>query len=212
MGPNIQNRFDNIAKSKTFKNIVKTFDLTRKSVLDIGCSYGEFLVHFGKGSVGVTIDKGEVEYGKSKGLDIRVGNIESKSFVLEEKFDAIFANNIIEHLFSPHEFLIKIKKYLKPEGFIILGVPCVPKFVSLLHFSKFRGSMAVSHINFFTRNTLIKTVESAGFDVKEVRGFRLNDNLFDHLLDFIYPHFYVMAVPKKDFEYSDKILRELAGY
>jgi len=127
---NIEKRFENVSKSKTFGNIVKTFDLDKKSVLDIGCSYGEFLVHFGPKSVGITIVKEEVEYGKSKDLDIRLGNIESSDFNLEKKFDVIFANNIFEHLYSPHNFLCEIKKYLRPEGILILGVPCIPKIVS----------------------------------------------------------------------------------
>lgn len=208
----IENRFENVGKSKTFRNIVESFDLGQKSVLDIGCSYGEFLVHFGEGSVGITITPDEAGYAKTKGLDVRAGNIELESFVLEEKFDVVFANNIIEHLFSPHQFLIKIKRYLKSEGFIILGVPCIPKIVSLLNFNKFRGSLASQHINFFTKTTLIKTIESAGFEVKEIRGFHINNKILDHLLDFIYPHFYLVAKPKKDFQYSEKKLSELAGY
>ena len=212
MDPKIEIRFKNTDKSKTFRNIVNTFDLDKKSVLDIGCSFGEFLIHFGKNSVGVTITKDEVEYGKKKGLDIRYGNIESDDFVLNEKFDAIFANNLFEHLYSPHNFLCKIKKYLKPDGILILGVPCIPKIVSLWHINKFRGSLAGAHINFFTRDTLVKTVERGGYNPITVRGFHFANKIIDHLLDTIYPHFYVVATPDFDFKYSEKRMKELVGY
>jgi len=162
MDPKIEKRFENTSKSRTFSSIVRIFDLDKKAVLDIGCSFGEFFARFGKGSTGITITKDEVAYGKNKGLDIRYGNIESDDFILEEKYDAIFANNLFEHLYSPHNFLCKIKKYLKPNGILILGVPCIPKIVSLLHINKFRGSLAGAHINFFTRDTLIKTAERGG--------------------------------------------------
>ena len=208
----INERCARVSASKTFNTIVNAFDLGKKSVLDIGCSYGEFLMHFGAHSVGISISKDEVAYGNEKGLDIRYGNIESDSFVLEEKFDVIFANNIFEHLQSPHAFLLNIKKYMNSEGILILGVPCIPKIVSLLHAKKFRGSLADAHINFFTRDTLMKTVESAGYKIIEARGFRFANTIIDHSLDPIYPHFYVVASPLPNFTYSEKKKREMAGY
>jgi len=208
----IEQRFTNSAKSKTFRNIVNRFDLSRKAVLDIGCSYGELLAHFGKGSVGITISKDEAEYGKAKGLDVRYGNIESDTFILNEKFDVIYANNLFEHLLSPHQFLVRIKKYLKPGGILILGVPCIPKIVLLLHLKKFRGSLALAHINFFSKETLVRTVEKAGWKPATVRGFHFLNSITDRLLNPIYPHFYVVAEPDPNFQYSEKRLRELAGY
>lgn len=212
MNSDIEKRFKNTAKSKTFRNIVKTFDLDKKSVLDIGCSFGEFLIHFGEKSVGITIAQDEAEYGKNKGLDIRQGNIESDSFTLNEKFEVIFSNNLLEHLYSPHEFLHRIKKYLAPNGMLLLGVPCIPKITSLLHVHKFRGSLAEAHINFFTLDTLRKTVERAGYDIADIRGFRFANRMIDHLPDSIYPHLYVIAKPQPGFKYTEKRMRELAGY
>jgi len=170
------------------------------------------LAHFGKGSVGITISKDEAEYGKAKGLDVRYGNIESDTFILNEKFDVIYANNLFEHLLSPHQFLVRIKKYLKPGGILILGVPCIPKIVLLLHLKKFRGSLALAHINFFSKETLVRTVEKAGWKPATVRGFHFLNSITDRLLNPIYPHFYVVAEPDPNFQYSEKRLRELAGY
>ena len=196
----IEKRFENVSKSKTFNNIILNFDLDKKSVLDLGCSFGEFLIHFGSNSLGVTITKEEVEYGKNIGLDIIYGNIESEDFILEKKFDVIFANNLFEHLYAPHDFLCKINKYLNPNGILILGVPCIPKVVSLLYINKFRGSLASSHINFFTRDTLVKTIERAGWNIEMTRGFHFLNKFIDYLLNPIYPHFYVIAstIKRKD--------------
>lgn len=208
----IKKRFTNISASQTFRNIINTFTLDKKSVLDIGCSYGEFLAHFGPGSVGVTITQDEVDYGKRNNLDIRYGNIEDPSFVLDLKFDVIFANNIFEHLYSPHQFLIDIKKYLKEDGVLILGVPCMPIITPLVHLKKFRGALAKAHINFFTKSTLVKTVERGGWIPQSTRGYHFTNPLIDHCLDPIYPHFYVAARLERDFKYSDKRMKELAGY
>lgn len=212
MDPIIERRFENVSHSKTFKNIVSIFGLDKKSVLDIGCSYGEFLSHFGEGSVGITIIKDEVEYGRQKGLDIRYGNVESEDFTLEEKFDVVFANNIFEHLYSPHSFLCNVRNFLKPGGVLILGVPSIPKIVFLLRVRKFRGSLAGAHINFFTRDTLAKTVEKGGWHLHMIRGFHFKHAVIDRLLDAIYPHFYAVATIDPDFSYSKKRMRELVGY
>ncbi len=212
MDPKIEERFKNIARSKTLKNIVTAFGLDKKAVLDLGCSYGEFLIHFGSGSVGVTLSKEEAEYGKKKGLDIRYGNIELDDFISEEKFDVLFANNVFEHLYSPHHFLCAIKKYLKSDGMLILGVPCIPAIFPLLRLKKFRGSLAVSHINFFTRATLIKTAERGGWKPITIRGFHFSQAIIDRLFDLAYPHFYVVAVPDPDFTYAEKRMKELIGY
>jgi len=199
MNQSTELRFKNQAKSKVFNNIIDIFRLNKKSVLDIGCSNGEFLTHFGGNSLGITISQDEVDYGKSKGLNIKYGNIEYDDLnIPENSFDVIFANNLLEHLYSPHNFLNKIKKYLKKDGFLILGVPCVPELRCLLNLKKFRGSLAVSHINFFNRHTLIKTVEKSGWNILGVRGFRFKNRTIDHLLDPVYPHFYVIAKVDND--------------
>ena len=213
MNRDIELRFKNQAKSKVFNNIINIFRLDKKSVLDIGCSYGEFLTHFGKNSLGITIIQDEVDYGKSKGLNIQYGNIEYDNLnIPENSFDVIFANNVLEHLYSPHNFLNKIKKYLKKNALLILGVPCIPMIRYLLKFNKFKGSLAVSHINFFNKYTLIKTVEKSGWDIIDVRGFYFKNKVIDHFLDIIYPHFYVVARVNYDFKYHEKRMKELIGY
>jgi len=212
MNSKIEKRFEDTLKSKTFKNIIRIFNLDKKQVLDIGCSFGEFVVHFGEGSTGITITQEEAIYGKKRGLDIRCGNIESDDFILEKKYNVVFANNLFEHLYSPHNFLCKIKTYLKPGGILILGVPCVPKITSLLKIKKFRGSLADAHINFFTRYTLIKTVERGGWKLITTRGFHFTNKIIDYLFNLIYPHLYVVAIPDPDFKYPKKRIKELVGY
>ena len=209
----IEARYKKQARSKTLGNIIKKFGLNKKSVLDIGCSYGEHLVHFGPESLGVSISKEEVEYAKLKGLNIIYGNIESVDLdIPQNNFDVIFANNIIEHLYSPHNFLCKIKKYLKPDGLLILGVPCIPKITWLLKIKKFRGCLAPPHINFFTKDTSRKTVERAGWDIIELRYFRFYNRAIDNLFNPVFPQFYAVAKINPDFKYPERRVSELMGY
>lgn len=207
----IEKRFSAVARSRTFKHIIATYTLDTKSVLDIGCSYGEHLSHFGPGSTGLTISAEEAQYGTQKGLDIREGNIE-EGFDSGATYDAIYSSNLLEHLYSPHDFLFKARNYLKEDGVLVLGVPCVPFPSFLMRIKKFRGALATNHINFFTGTTLRLTAERAGWRVRTVRGFRFHSPILDALFSPIYPHLYVIAEPIKNFEYSEKRKRELAGY
>lgn len=207
----LEKRTANVAKSRTFNNLIKEYDLGNKKVLDIGCSYGEFLAKFGKDSLGITVSQKEVDWGEYKGLNIKIGNVE-EDFDTEEKFDAIFANNIFEHMLAPHLFLLKIKKYLKEDGILILGVPCVPYIQPLVYLRQFAGSLSPAHVNFFNRYTLQLSVAYGGWKVSKNSGFYFTNKILDYLFNFICPHFYVTAKVDKDFKYDGKRLLELVGY
>ncbi|HEX8994089.1 MAG TPA: class I SAM-dependent methyltransferase [Candidatus Paceibacterota bacterium] len=207
----VERRFLNVSNSKTFRNIGDAFELKKKMVLDIGCSYGEHLAHFGKESTGITINPTESEIGKARGLDVRLGNAEER-LPINRTYDAIYCSNLLEHLHGPHRFLHDIRSALKPDGILILGVPVIPSPSTLMRLRKFRGALANSHINFFTANSLRLTVERAGWSVETVRGFRVRNAPADRLIRWLYPHLYVVATPIADFEYSAKRKLELAGY
>lgn len=207
----IKRRFSAVARSVTFKNIVDTHELGKKAVLDIGSAYGEHLVHFGPGSTGLTVSPEEVAYGKQQGLDTRLGNIE-EGFNPGKKYDAIFCNNLLEHLLSPHQFLVSARAFLKNDGALILGVPCIPFPSLLMKLKWFRGALATNHINFFTTRTLRLTAERAGWNIHTIRGFHFKAPLLDRMFLSAYPHLYIIATPDPSFTYSEKRKRELAGY
>jgi SAM-dependent methyltransferase len=196
-------QFAIVSRSRTFRNIVKHFALGEKSVLDVGCSYGEYTAHFGLKSVGITTNPREVEIGLKRGLDVRLGNAEHLEAIgLPNSFDFIWANNLFEHLLAPHAFLMNLRRVGKTETVLLLGVPVLPfpYFLTLLR--KFRGAFHDSHINFYSWRTLKLTVEAAGWSTKDVRPFICPVRLLDRLLLFIAPHVYVVATKDLSFAYS----------
>lgn len=208
----IQKRFEVVSRSKTFNRIVKEFDLGNKKVLDIGCGYGEHLAHFGVGSAGITITKTELDYTQKRGLNVFYGDAEAiERLYLDSDFDAIWANNFFEHILSPHTFLMKLKKFSQNNTLLILGVPVIPAPICLTKLEKFRGALAVSHINFFTKDTLKLNVERAGWRVKDLRSFVFSNRFFDNPFSFIAPHLYVIAEDNADFKYHDKKITEWGG-
>jgi SAM-dependent methyltransferase len=204
--------FKKIDGSTTFRNICDLFGLRNKKVLDIGCGHGQYLKHFGKGSIGVTTANDEVIFGKQNGLDIVFGNAEYLGETnFNTEFEAFWANNLFEHLLSPHAFLMNLKKTAKDDALVILGVPVVPKIVSFLNMKWWRGPLASNHVNFFTHTTLRLTVEYAGWKVLAVRPFIFKNRLLDTIVRPFAPHMYVVAKNRPDFQYPPKKVHEWEG-
>jgi SAM-dependent methyltransferase len=204
-------RFKPVQRSKTFNRILDILGLRTKKVFDMGCGYGEYLVHFGEGSMGITTTVAEVEYGKQRDIDIIQGNVElidQLGALKDQHFEAMWANNLFEHLLSPHAYLIKLKLISTDDALLVLGVPVVPRIASLMKLGKFRGALAGAHINFFTRETLSLTVARAGWHVRSVRPFVFSNYTLDMLASFFAPHLYVVAENDSSFTYPTKKLKE----
>lgn len=207
---NPKDRHAQVMRSQTFKHIAEACDLQNKRVLDLGCGYGEYMQRCGQGSVGITTTMAEVEYGKVNNIDIRQGNVELLSDCIssDERFDAFWANNLFEHLLSPHAFLVNMKAYAREDALLVLGVPMVPKIESLMRLRKFRGALASPHVSFFTKKTFELTVRFAGWDVIDNRGFVLPVPTIDRLVSPIIPHLYLIAKNNPNYRYPKKKLNE----
>lgn len=201
-----------VTQSRSFRLILSALGLEKERVLDVGCGYGEYLAHFGPGSVGITTTSREVAYGAHAGFDIRMGNAEAlASLELPALFDAVWANNLFEHLLSPHAFLMELKAVLKPGGRLVLGVPITLAAPMLVRLARFRGALASNHIGFYTRHTLRVTVERAGWKVVAIRPFVFRNALLDRLCAPFAPHLYLVAENDTSFAYPEKKRNEWRG-
>lgn len=205
-------RHDAVAQSRTFRNVKQQLQLGSKRVLDAGCGFGEYLTHFGPGSLGITTTPEEVAYAKEHGLAVNQGNIERlRDATSEELFDVVWANNVFEHLLSPHSFLMQMKKQVHADGLCVLGVPVVPWAAALTRLRWFRGALASNHINFFTMMTLRLTAERAGWSVVDCRPFYVRTRVFDRLFAPCAPHLYLVLRNDPSFVYPKKKIKEWQG-
>lgn len=90
--------------------------------LDVGCGSKPYEKYFSASEyVGLEIET-TIHQTKNK-ADIFY---DGKSFPLEsESFDSVVSNQVLEHVFEPHEFLREIHRVLKPKGKLLLTIPFV---------------------------------------------------------------------------------------
>ena len=100
------------------------------SLLDIGCSNGRFMQILQKKFQdkrlklqGIDFSKSEIIEAKKFGLDVRQMNIEDGIKFGDKKFDAVYAGEIIEHLYNPDFFLSESNRILKNGGYLIFSTP-----------------------------------------------------------------------------------------
>jgi len=144
-------------------------------VLDIGCGYGHDLLHFANGSVGLEAGEYKVNFAKSLGLNVILGNAENDLTQINQKFDLIWCLDFLVHLASPYKFLYDCRQLLKPNGKIVVQVPLLSIF-----------NMHRSHYHFyaFNKKSLEYIMEMAGYRVLNTSGLiRKKPKWFNFIFD-----------------------------
>lgn len=135
-------------------------------ILDIGCGNGSLsnlIAQHGYEVVGIEESESGVKFANQTFPDCRfiqgsIYNLPDKE--LGEKFDIVIAAEVIEHLFYPKELVKNAKKFLKPNGCLILTTPYHGYFKNLIlavsgkmdkHFTSLWDG---GHIKFFSVTTM----------------------------------------------------------
>ena len=168
------------------------------SVLQIGSSDGYSLSRFKAAGVDRVLG---VEPSKSSAdLAQLLYNIETitnsaEDFKTDENFELILLTHVLEHLFEPQKTLDKCLKQQAQidEGFIYIEVPLLATVESLCP-----GFFAFEHVNYYTRQNLIQSLELTGYSVV---------SLVEHYNSNLSPVIGVLASTKKQ-KYVDTPLNE----
>jgi SAM-dependent methyltransferase len=144
------------------------------SLLDIGTWCGTLLESLADtySVIGCELSHTAANYGRSVGLDIRIGSFEAVGFS-PESFDVITIIDVLEHLPNPNDVLKKIHHLLKDGGILYIKVPngkAQIKKQTLLQFLKLSHQgvgINFVHINHFSHQSLQQALESLGFEMME---------------------------------------------
>ena len=143
-----------------------------KTVLDIGAACGmnrdDWLHRLVDGvaarSVAVDILPEPVEKIRAKGFEAVQGD--AQDLHLGEKFDVVFAAELIEHLDNFKGFLDSARRHLKPGGKLVLTTPnafCFSNFIYRL--GKGRPPLNSGHTVWFCEGTIRQLLERNGWRI-----------------------------------------------
>jgi len=108
-----------------------------RRILDIGCSQGNLGALLKaqdqqREVVGIELDPMSAAAALSKLDNVLVGDVEKMSLDFPVGyFDCIIMADVLEHLFNPWDTLLYLKKFLHPQGCLILSIPNVRNFTIL---------------------------------------------------------------------------------
>jgi SAM-dependent methyltransferase len=112
------------------RKVIKIFGKYKfDKILDVGCGDGNFSIMVKEACqaskvYGIEATEKGVELAQENGVVASRLDIDSDVFPFEEgSFDAVFAGEIIEHLFDPDHFLDEIYRVLRPGGILVLTTP-----------------------------------------------------------------------------------------
>jgi SAM-dependent methyltransferase len=90
-------------------------------------------------------------------------------------YDVVIAADVLEHLRHPEELMDEITRVLRPDGRLIVSVPnfghWYPRTRTLVGAFDYdqRGILDKTHYRFFTRKSLARMVQRAGFEIRRHR-------------------------------------------
>lgn len=149
--------------------------VTGKSVLDLGCSSGNWREDWIHGQmakvaaevVGLDINQDAIKELNERGYDIRFGNAEDFDF--DRTFDVVHGGELIEHLENPGGMLRSARRHLGPEGRLVLTTPNAFAISNFIYRLKGNPRINGDHTCWYCEDTLGQLLGRVGFEVVEVR-------------------------------------------
>ncbi len=153
-----------------------------KNVLDVGCVDHDieranhdrpwnhwFIYKLAKNSLGIDVEEKSIRVMSKAGFNVKVMDAENINFI--NKFDTIFAGELIEHLPNPGVFLKRCSKALTKGGKIILTTPntySVPRLVRVFQLMTNDPPVNPDHTLYLTPKTVTTLAQKCGLKISKI--------------------------------------------
>jgi SAM-dependent methyltransferase len=140
------------------------------ALCDLGCWVGFLLAEArdrGWETLGVEPSRFASAYARERlGLDVRTGTLDDTDLP-DGAFDAVVMGDVIEHLPDPHAELERVAGLLRPRGVVHLALPDAGSRMARALGARW-WSVLPTHVHYFTRASLARLLDRAGFVVEWV--------------------------------------------
>lgn len=140
------------------------------TILDLGCGVGTFLAKArekGWKTYGVEPSQDAASIGSKQGLDIFPGTLNEAKYP-DSFFDYVRSNHSFEHISDPKDVLREIRRVLKPDGKLFIGVPNVAGWAAKHYRENWWYLCPPVHTFGYSPETLSRLLASEGFEVVKV--------------------------------------------
>lgn len=154
------------------------------SFLEVGAGVGlvgKYLIRQNCDYIGIELDQKTVERAANAGVRLMNGTFEIMKSI-EQRFDALIAFEVIEHLQDLKLFFKLGRERLNPRGLFGFTVPNYNKINNYKDRTRIYQPAPPIHVNFFTTDNLRRILEREGFEIVAIQVRRypyLNLRRFD---------------------------------
>ncbi len=139
------------------------------ALLDIGAAFGFFVHQAARFFDAQGVEPSHESVLKAHELDIPVREGTVDAIPESEQYDCIVTWDVIEHVFDPRDFVRKISKRLKSDGYLFISTGDASGIVPRLSLKHWALMTPPDHLQFFSKTTISSLLEQEGFKVLDIR-------------------------------------------
>jgi 2-polyprenyl-3-methyl-5-hydroxy-6-metoxy-1,4-benzoquinol methylase len=150
----------------------KKYNSTTESILEVGAGFGTFCEEMSsrgifKRIVAVEPSPTLAATCRARGVDTIEMPIEKVKLDDNDKFDVVVNFEVIEHLFSPQDFIQQCKKQMNPGALFVVSCPNGKGF-DVITLKEKSNTIDHEHLNYFNPKSIELLFGKNGFEVLEV--------------------------------------------
>lgn len=158
-----------LVKNRALKNKLKLINKysSKGKILDIGTGTGDFLVvskDYGWKTTGIEPNEKAKKIAREKGVHF----VENLAAVNDHTYDIITMWHVLEHIPNLEEYILELKRILKPTGTIFIAVPNFNSF-DANYYGKFWAAFDVPrHLWHFSKFSIKNLFEKFDFELSDI--------------------------------------------
>lgn len=149
------------------RKIIQDLLPSKGVILEIGSGRGDFLDYLKNGFDLYGLEMDAVAAQRARDLyKLTIWNETIENFdPTSHKFNLIILRYVLEHLQSPSTAFLKMKKMLKPQGYVYFSIPNIDSWEFRIFKKYWHGLDIPRHFYFFNKDSIEKYAQKFGFKI-----------------------------------------------